>query len=121
MPDPVHALRVVPPAWKAACGSLSPLETPHATRPYGKGCIHGLPKVSPGPAKPNTYMPCGRAGYGRLLPPRIPLPVRACHAPVGLTQCVTDVGYADHFFFRGVGDDDDVKSLGKNAREADDC
>jgi hypothetical protein len=43
--------------------------------------IYGLLKVSLGPAKPNPSTPCGRATpkwpYGRLLPPWIPLPVRA--------------------------------------------
>jgi hypothetical protein len=55
----------------------------------GRG-IHGLPKVSPQPAMPDPYTPCGRAtpqtavrpagraACGRLLPPWIPLPVRAC-------------------------------------------
>ena len=58
----------------------------------GRG-IHGLPKVSPRPAMPNPSTSCGRAttqtalrpfggsparrAGGCLLPPRIPLPVRA--------------------------------------------
>jgi hypothetical protein len=56
----------------------------------GRG-IHGLPKVSCGPAMPDPYTPCKqatpqmfggglparRAACGRLLPPWIPLPVWA--------------------------------------------
>jgi hypothetical protein len=48
----------------------------------GRG-IHGLPKVLTGPALPDPYgrfgggPPAGRAAYGSLLPPWIPLPVRA--------------------------------------------
>jgi hypothetical protein len=49
-----------------------PRERPLQQARTGRG-IHGLPKVSPWPAMPNPYTPCGR-----LLPPWIPLPVRAC-------------------------------------------
>jgi hypothetical protein len=51
----------------------------------GRG-IHGLPKVSCGPALPDPYTPCGRLGGGRLLPPWIPLPARACCLTVALTS-----------------------------------
>jgi hypothetical protein len=43
--------------------------------------IHGWTKVSCGPAMPDPYTPTGRAACGRLLPPWIPLIVRACQLP----------------------------------------
>jgi hypothetical protein len=43
--------------------------------------IHGLPKVSCGPAMPNPYIPCGRAACGCLLPPWIPHAVWAWAMP----------------------------------------
>jgi hypothetical protein len=58
----------------------------HSYQARTERSIHGLPRVSCGPAMPNPYTPCGRAtpqmagraACGHLLSHWIPLPVRAC-------------------------------------------